>query len=234
MKNKGILYLIPTALGEEGFHVLPDYILDKIKDVQAFIVEHPKSARASLRRLGFTTHFDDVEMFVLNKRTPSNEFLSFLNPCENGADVGILSEAGNPCIADPGASIVALAHQKDIIVYPLVGPSSILLALIGSGFNGQQFTFHGYLPIKTRVEAVRRLEVEAKKTGYTQIFIETPYRNISMLKDLTQHCHPQTKLSVAVDVTLSTQQLQTLPIHQWKNKSLDYLHKRPAVFLIGR
>ena len=175
-----------------------------------------------------------MRLYPLNKYTTALEYHSYLNPCEQGFSIGLISDAGCPGVADPGAVIVALAHEKNIEVIPLVGPSSIVLALMASGLNGQQFTFHGYLPInqKERSLAIKKLERNAYQFQQTQLFIETPYRNISLLEALIQHLQSGTLLCLACDLTLPTQWIKTLPISQWKKIKLDQFHKRPAVFLV--
>lgn len=233
--EKGILYIIPASLGTEGNHVIPEYIKEIANSLNAFIVEHPKTARRFLRAIGFTKNFDSITMNELNEHTKEETLSELLQPIYEGKNTGLLSEAGCPGIADPGADLIALAHQQNIKVQPLVGPSSILLALISSGLNGQNFAFNGYLPIdnKERIDAIKKLETKAVLEKQTQIFIETPYRNKQLLDVLVKICKNDTILSIATDITLSTEKIQSKPIGLWKNKLPD-IHKRPTVFLIGK
>ena len=233
--NKGNLYLIPTPLGETGFEAaLPAYNLQLIQKIDIFIVEELRTARRFLRKAGYTRDFESVTFYLLNEHTPENETDTMLEKAILGQNVGLLSEAGLPCIADPGNIVVRLAHQKAIRVIPLTGPSSIMLALMASGFNGQNFVFHGYLPVKPdeRSKALRELEHAITKSNQTQIFIETPYRNMAMLESIVKSCHPSLSLCIAVDLTLPTEWIRSITINEWKKQKPD-LHKRPAVFLLG-
>lgn len=233
-KEKGRLFLIPTTLGDiEPLEVLPLSIKRTVEDLTHFIVENEKTARRFIKRLTPKKPQPSLQLYPLNKYTEAEEFTSYLNPCHQGEDVGILSEAGCPGIADPGADIVALAHEQGIRVVPLVGPSSILLAMMASGMNGQSFAFNGYLPIdKTeRRKEIKKLEKRSKELGQSQAFIETPYRNDKLLADLLQNLKPDTRLSIAADVTLNTEYIATKPAGDWK-KALPDLHKRPAIFII--
>jgi 16S rRNA (cytidine1402-2'-O)-methyltransferase len=233
--TKGNLYLIPTPLGETGFEAsLPAYNLQILQTIDVFIVEELRTARRFLRKAGYTKDFENVEFYLLNEHTPDNEALTMLEKAGSGQNIGLLSEAGLPCIADPGNIVVRLAHQKGIRVIPLTGPSSIMMALMASGFNGQNFVFHGYLPVKPeeRAKALRELEQAQARHNQTQIFIETPYRNIAMLESIVKTCHPSLMLCIAVDLTLTTEWIRSLAISEWKKQKPD-LHKRPAVFLLG-
>ena len=229
--------MIPCPLGVEAplTSLTPD-IATIISKLQTFIVENEKVARQFIKRVCPDKKQNDLRLLPLNKFTTPIEYSRYLDSCEIGESVGLISDAGCPGVADPGANIVALAHQKNINVNPLVGPSSLLLALMGSGLNGQQFTFHGYLPIKAkeRMTIIKRLERNAQKNNQTQLFIETPYRNIPLLEALIQHLQPDTLLTFACDLSLATQWIKTYSIGQWKNIKLEDFHKRPAVFLLHR
>ncbi len=232
--TKGKLYLIPTTLGDiEPLEVLPLSIKRVIEDTTHFIVENEKTARRFIKRLTPKKPQPSLQLYPLNKYTGPEEYNSYLNPCLEGHDVGILSEAGCPGIADPGADIVALAHQKGIRVIPMVGPSSILLAMMASGMNGQSFAFNGYLPIdkSERKKEIKKLEKRSKELDQSQAFIETPYRNDKLLSDLIQSLKPDTRLCVACDITLADEFILSKPVSQWKSSHAD-LHKRPAIFII--
>ncbi|WP_372472735.1 SAM-dependent methyltransferase [Capnocytophaga sp. ARDL2] len=234
MQSKGILYLIPVLLGDtEVNQVLPLEIEKTLVGLQSLIVENSKAARKYIKSISPTTKQSDLKLFELNKHTDQKEIKSFLDPLLNGENMGLMSDAGCPGVADPGAVVVKYAHELGIEVRPLVGPSSILLSLMGSGMNGQSFVFHGYLPIdknekKQKLKAIERVSFEQKQS---QIFIETPYRNNQMLADMIQILHPNTKLCIACDLTLPTQFLQTQRISYWKKNTPD-LHKKPCVFII--
>jgi len=233
--QKGHLYLIPSFLHPEGENdIFPPMNLLIIERLTCFIVENLRTARRMLRKIGYTKDFKDVTFFELNKHTDPAELPEFLAPALSGQDTGLLSEAGTPCIADPGAKIVALAHQQNIRVVPLTGPSSIILALMASGFNGQNFAFHGYLPIdaKERSQKIRELEKVSLHYDQTQIFIETPYRNNQMLDALVKNCQPSTLLSIACELTHPERELiRTATINQWKTIKIEF-QKKPSVFLI--
>jgi len=232
---KGNLYLIPTPLGETGFEgVIPAFNLHILQKIDTFIVEELRTARRFLRKAGYLKDFETVTFYLLNEHTPDNEAAGMLEKAMKGQLVGLLSEAGLPCIADPGNIVVRLAHQNGIRVIPLTGPSSIMLALMASGLNGQNFVFHGYLPVKPdeRTKALRELEHAASKGNQTQIFIETPYRNLQMLESIVKVCHPSLTLCIAADLTLETEWIRCMPVNEWKRQKPE-LHKRPAVFLLG-
>jgi 16S rRNA (cytidine1402-2'-O)-methyltransferase len=233
MSKHGVLYLIPSTLGENAIQTISPQITTVINRLSYFIVEREKTARHFLKSAGYMHSLNELKLFSLNEHTNDNDIPSFIEPLLNGISMGVISEAGCPAVADPGANIVALAHQKNIQVVPLVGPSSILLALMASGFNGQGFTFHGYLPVKEqeRKTALQQLEAVSLKTGYTQIFIEAPYRNNQLLKDVVSACKAETKLCIAVDITLPEEKIKTKPIKLWKG-TLPDIHKKPAVFLL--
>lgn len=235
--QKGKLYLIPTLMGEsEVGNVLPSGILPITNCLDVFLVEKAKSARRFLRKLGFTKEFDDLEFHELNKRTSDEDKFEHIQLALQGKNIGILSEAGCPGIADPGSDVVKMAHELGITVVPLVGPSSILLTVMASGLNGQSFAFNGYLPIdkKERVKAIQRLERLSAQNTQTQLFIETPYRNDALLDDLKKTLHPNTQLCVAADITNPSEWIKTMSISSWK-KQKEKLNKRPAVFaLLGQ
>ncbi len=235
MKKLGTLLLIPTAISENTTAlVLPEMVIQTIYTLDEFIVEDEKSARRFLKSIQYPKSLNDLTLHVLNKHTNQNDIPLFIKSLENGKDIGLLSEAGCPCIADPGSVVVNLAHQKNIPVKPLVGPSSILLALIASGFNGQHFLFHGYLPIEKsfRIKKIKELEFNSKRESQTQIFMETPFRNMQLLNDLLNTCNSETKLCIAVDITGINEFIQTKSMSAWK-KSLPELHKRTAIFLLS-
>lgn len=235
VSTKGKLYLIPSLLGQAATdRSLPAFNLQIIMRLNEFIVEEERTARRFLRSIGYTRSFDEVTLHLLNEHTKDDDTSAYLQSAKDGNDVGLLSEAGVPCIADPGASIVRLAHLAGIAVVPLVGPSSLLLALMASGMNGQHFNFHGYLPAKTdeRVRKLKMIEKDAYAHHATQLFIETPYRNMSLLESILQHCIPATLLCIACDITLETEFIATRTVAEWK-KNVPSLGKRPAVFLIA-
>lgn len=234
-KTTGKLYLIPSSLGENTVHTIPQYVIDVVHTLDIFIAERAKTARHFLKALKTPVPFQSMTFYELNKKTPFEEKKHFLQDALASKNVGLLSEAGCPGIADPGAEIVELAHQQGIEVVPFVGPSSILLAMMASGLNGQNFAFIGYLGIKKgeRTRDLKRLEQLVKKFGQTQIFIETPYRNMSLIEDMLTTLHPNTKLCIAAELTLSSQYIQTKTIHQWKKSKIPDLHKKPVIFLIG-
>lgn len=231
---KGTLYLIPVPISDEEDNSALVYPLleQTVNTLNEFIVEDIKTARRALRKIGFKGEFDKMTFHVLNEHTDTKSIGSFLASAEKGSNIGLLSEAGMPCIADPGSDIVRLAHSKGIKVVPLYGQSSIFLALAASGLNGQNFTFHGYLPKEqtNRKKALKELE---KREG-AQIFIETPYRNNHLLEDILATCTPETLLCVAMNVTGSTEMILTKSIADWKRGELPNLDKQPTVFLLGR
>jgi 16S rRNA (cytidine1402-2'-O)-methyltransferase len=231
----GTLYLIPCTLGDTpAEQVLPQHTIHIARNLSYFVVEQAKTARQFLSALKPVQPIQSLHMENLNEHTTQNELVGLLAPLLAGNDVGIISEAGCPGIADPGAELVALAHRKGIRVIPLVGPSSILLALMASGLNGQCFAFHGYLPIEEveRKKAIATLETESAKRNQTQLFIETPYRNEKLLGALLATCRPQTCLCIAADITLSDEQIVTRSIAQWKAQIVPQLNKRPSMFLL--
>ena len=227
------IYLIPNLLGESTLSVLPSQIEEVVQTLNYFIVENEKSARKFIKRIAPDKVQANLQIAVIDKHQLHNDMLPFITPCLEGISAGIISEAGCPGIADPGADIVRLAHQKGLKVVPLVGPSSLLLAMMASGLNGQNFAFNGYLPIdkQQRKSTLKALERKAQE-GQSQLFIETPYRNTQLLSELTTTLHDNTLLCVACDITLPTEHIQTLTIRQWRTTSID-LHKRPTIFIIG-
>jgi len=232
----GNLYLIPTTIGDSRAEdVLPEKTLEVIRSLNSFIVEEIRSARRFLRKAGFKGDFDSTEFFLFNEHTDRRDLSALLSPMVAGIDTGLLSEAGTPCIADPGAEIVDIARQAGIRIVPLTGPSSIILALMASGFNGQNFTFNGYIPIerKERQQKIREMERMALEKDQTQIFIETPYRNKAIFDALVQTCNPATKLCIAMDLTLESESILTHFIGEW-SKIKDLIPKKPAVFMLYR
>lgn len=235
-KERGVLYLIPTTLGDiEPLEVLPLFVRKIIEELDWFIVENEKSARRYIKRITPKKSQPDLNLLKLDKYADSLEVREYLNICEQGISIGLLSEAGVPAIADPGSEIVKMAHEKGIRVIPLVGPSSILLAMMASGLNGQNFAFNGYLPIDTqeRKKAIKNLERLSKEKNQTQIFIETPYRNEKMFADLKSTLTPGTKLCIACDITLATEYIKTFSMGEWKAMQPN-LNKRPAIFILQK
>ncbi len=230
----GKLYLIPTTLGDtEPLEVMPLSVKKVVEEIDSFIVENEKSARRFVKKIAPKKSQPDLKIMLLDKYADAIEVRHYLDDCEKGISVGMLSEAGVPAIADPGAELVKLAHQKGIQVVPLVGPSSILMAMMSSGMNGQNFAFNGYLPIdkSERKKAIKRLEKISKETNQSQIFIETPYRNDKMFADLKAYLSPKTRLCIAADITLSSEYIKTLFIEEWRHVQPN-LHKRPAIFIL--
>jgi len=234
LNKKGKLYLIPCPLGESAVHTIPPYVVEILHGLDVFIAERAKTARHFIKSTGPSKAFSELEFYELNKRSTPEEINTFLQDAIKGKDIGLLSEAGCPGVADPGAVIVNMAHRQGVEVIPLVGPSSILLALMGSGMSGQSFTFHGYLPVKKPdlAKELKRLEQLSGRFKQTQIFIETPYRSNSMLEELLKVLNPSTKVGVSTDLTLPSQYIKTMRVKDWKTNSLPDLHKRPTVFLI--
>lgn len=234
MTEYGKLYLIPSPLGEnDPAEVIPSPVLQKLAEIGTFVVEETRTARRYLSRAGLKGHISELEFHELNEHTGAGEVEGYLRLFEDGNDVALISEAGLPAVADPGAQLVALAHRHGITVIPAVGPSSLMLALMASGLNGQSFAFCGYLPAKaderrSRLKAIEKLSMSH---GQTQIFIETPYRNDQMLADILSVCHPSTRLCLAADITLPDASIRTMSIAEWK-KSGTTIGKRPCVFLL--
>lgn len=231
----GTLYLIPCTLGDtDATQVLPQHVIDIARKLSHYIVEEPKTTRRFLSVIKHEQPIQALQFTTLNEHTPADELAKLLEPLLAGHDTGLISEAGCPGVADPGAELVNLAHRKNISVVPLVGPSSILLALMASGMNGQCFAFHGYLPVAEpeRNKAITNLEAESARRGQTQIFIETPYRNDRLFAALLSQCRPNTQLCVATDISLASEEIQTHSVAQWRSLPTPLLHKRPSLFLI--
>lgn len=233
--NSATVYLIPCPLAPEALHTLPPGILDYVRQCKVLFVENERTTRRFLKLLDREVVIDDFEWVNAREAGP-NELRIFESHINQGHAVGILSEAGCPGIADPGQVLVRRAHQLNARVVPITGPSSLLLSLMSSGLNGQQFCFHGYLPVQPapRQKALVQLEQQSLKTGATQMFIETPYRNEKMVADALKTLHPETLLCIAADLTAPTEWIKTMPVRNWRNFKLPGLSKRPAVFLIGR
>lgn len=229
------MFLIPTVIAPDSAErVLSPQVLAVLSRVDYFLAENLRTARRFISSLRLGRPIDQLHFQVLDKRTPTSEVAGLLAPLHRGHDLGVLSEAGCPGVADPGARVVAYAHQQHIRVVPLVGPSSFLLALMASGFSGQSFAFLGYLPIdkEGRRRAIQRLEKTAKDACQTQIFMETPYRNNALLRDVLSHCHPDTRLCIAKNITGPDELVKTQTVRQWRQAVPD-LHKTPVVFLLS-
>lgn len=232
--DKPALYLIPVMLGETPLDkVIPSYNNTVVSQLKHFIVENLRSARRFLKKCDPNIEIDALSFYELNKHTDRSSLSDYLLPIEKGESVGEISEAGCPAVADPGADVVAIAQQKGYRVVPLVGPSSILMAVMASGFNGQSFAFHGYLPIDAgeRARKIKQLEARSYQEEQTQLFIETPYRNHKLAEDLLTHCKPETQLCIAMNISCEDEQIVTKSIRAWKG-TLPEMHKKPCVFLI--
>ena len=229
----GTLFLIPAPLGDESIAWLPATEAAKVLHIRHFVVEAEKTARKHLKALGVTTPIRELAMSTLNEHTKPADVAALLAPLLAGEDVGLISEAGCPAVADPGAQLVALAHERGIRVAPLIGPSSILLALMASGANGQCFAFHGYLPVDAaeKAKVVKELEQRSRQRNETQVFIETPYRNNALLQQLRETLAPATRLAVACDLTLPTETIVSRLVKDWPQDAPDF-HKRPAIFIL--
>ena len=232
MASNAVVYLIPSLLHEEGLQSIPPYLTDAVKKCNVFFVENERTARRYLKKLWKEMVIDNYEWFTIHK-TEEEAINIFRQKLKEGKTIGIISEAGCPGIADPGQLLVAAAQEMDIEVKPLVGPNSILLALMASGMNGQQFHFAGYLPIdnQQRMQAIKELENESKKKDCTQLFIETPYRNNQLIEVILKTCNPSTRLCIAVDITGEKEWVKTKSVGEWKKEKVD-IHKRPAIFLL--
>jgi 16S rRNA (cytidine1402-2'-O)-methyltransferase len=229
--NNSIVYLVPSQLNETGLQAIPSYVSDAVKNCEIFFVENERTARRFLKKIWKEMIIDNYEWQVMNNSQETAT--AFRKKINEGKIIGIISEAGCPGVADPGQELVSIAQLMDVNIKPLVGPNSILLALMASGMNGQQFYFHGYLPIKDleRNKALKELETESAKKNSTQIFIETPYRNNQLFEAVCRNCKPSTKLCIAVDLTGESEWIKTRTIDEWKKEKID-IHKRPAIFLI--
>ena len=233
---RGKLYLIPTTLGDSNpLDVLPHTVKRTIELIDCYIVENEKTARKFIKSICPEKVQATLMLSTLNKHTETSDHNTMIQPCLEGIDIGLMSEAGCPGVADPGAAIVKIAHEKGIQVVPLVGPSSILLAMMGSGMNGQSFAFNGYLPIdkSDKKAAIKSFEKLSFDKNQSQIFIETPYRNNKLLEDILQTLQPNTHLCIAADITLPTEYIKTMKVSEWKKATID-LHNRPTIFIIHK
>lgn len=229
------LYLIPVLLGDTSVEsVLPTYNKEVILGIHHFVVEDVRSARRFLKKVDQTIDIDSLTFYPLNKHTSPDDIAGYLNPLVHGESMGVISEAGCPAVADPGADVVAIAQKKGLKVVPLVGPSSIILSVMASGFNGQSFAFHGYLPIETgeRSKKLKMLETRIYNEHQTQLFIETPYRNGKIIDDILHNCRPQTKLCIAAGITCADEYIRTKTIKEWKGERIPDLSKTPCIFLL--
>lgn len=229
----GKLYLIPTLLGSTTPEsVLPEGTLEVIRNIRFFIVENIRTTRRALSKIGMGNLIDSIEFIELNKHKKA-DMMDYLGAAFEGNDIGLMSEAGTPCVADPGSIVVGMAHQAGVQVVPLSGPNAMIMALMASGFNGQAFAFHGYIPIneRERVNAIKNLEKRSMMYNETEILIETPFRNNALLETLCQHCNASTQLCVASNITMPDEQILSMPVADWKGMKID-LNKKPAVFLI--
>ena len=235
--GKGKLYLLPTAISEDNLsQQIPQGHLDILMNIDEFAVENLRTARRYLRSIGYQNDFDKIVFHLFDKNALSSDIESITASILSGKNIALVSEAGLPCIADPGSLLVAKAHEKKISVVPLSGPSSIFLALMASGFNGQSFSFHGYLPIDKGelMKKLKKIEEEAYRSGYTQIFMETPYRNEQLLEFLITNCKESTQLAIACDLLSKNQKMQMMPIHKWKKSNKIAIHKKPCIFCLSR
>lgn len=232
---KGTLYLIPSVLAPDtGKNVIPLQVKDTIERIDHFLVENIRTARRYFKSLGILKPIDKISFYDLDKNSTKNEMEQYLDILSEGKDMGIISEAGCPAVADPGSEMVYLAHKNRVKVVPLTGPSSILMALMASGFTGQSFVFHGYLPVDklARIKAIKMLESESCKKKQTQIFMETPYRNNQLFEAVIQTCEPDTELCIAVELTSPEEYICTKKIKNWKTGKYNF-HKKPAIFLVS-
>ncbi|MBQ3874619.1 MAG: SAM-dependent methyltransferase [Bacteroidaceae bacterium] len=229
------LYLLPVTLGDtEIDNVLPSYNREIIRQIKFFVVENVRSARRFLKKVDRDINIDELTFYLMDKHTDAAKMASYLKPLEEGNAMGVISEAGCPAVADPGADVVAVAQRKNLRVIPMVGPSSIIMSVMGSGFNGQSFAFNGYLPIEPaeRTKRIKQLETRAYTEDQTQLFIETPYRNHKMLEELLRTCKPSTRLCIASGITCAEEYIHTHTIAEWKKIKLHDLSKIPTIFLI--
>ena len=236
MKDPGSLYLIPSMLGESpNSRIIPPFNTQVISRLKYFIVEEIKTARRFLKKVYPEIDFGTISFLVNNEHSSGEEISFFIEPLLNGEDVGLISEAGTPCVADPGAEIVSLAHQHHVKIIPLTGPSSLLLSLMASGFNGQNFAFNGYLPIdkSDRIKKIRELEKSVYSNDQTQIFIEAPYRNSQLFQSITEVCSDNTLLCIATDLTMESETIRVQTVRNWKGKNPG-IHKKPTTFLLYR
>lgn len=233
-KVKGKLYLIPSTIGNpDTARTVPEYNLCIINHISSFIAENISTSRRFLRKAGYTKDFKEVSFYVLDKHTAISDLEAYLDDCLNGKNMGLMSESGTPCIADPGSIIVSMAHSKEIQVVPLSGPSSIILALMASGFNGQNFAFHGYLPVESDLlsKKIRETEKNAYILDQTQIFIEAPYRNNRLTEFIIKECKPSTLMCIACELSLDSEQIISKSVREWRTSRFDF-NKKNCVFLI--
>ncbi|MFK7755846.1 MAG: SAM-dependent methyltransferase [Flavobacteriales bacterium] len=233
--SKGTLYLIPCTIGSAPELVIPASVNSIVNEIDVYVVENLRSARRFLSSIKIQTKIDNLTFYELGKHTEESDIPSFLNPAMEGKNIGLISEAGLPAVADPGGKLVAIAHGRGIKVKPFTGPSSLMLALMGSGFNGQNFRFRGYIPKERgeRISFLKDMETEAVKRGISQIFMDTPFRNDNVLEDCLHHLSPKTYLNISADITMDSEFIRTLPVGNWKTQK-PQLKKRPTVFIIGR
>lgn len=232
--KEAVLYLFPTPIADNDLNLsMPAINLELLEKCDCFIVEELRTARRFLKKAGYRKDFEEVDFFVLNEHTKQEEIEDYLKPILDNRNIGLMSEAGLPCVADPGSMVVSLAQRKGIRVKPLVGASSLMMALMSSGFNGQNFAFVGYLPVDKflRVKRIKELEMLVSKYNQTQIFIEAPYRNNQMMESLVNNLNPETLICVGVDISMDTEQIITKPAKAWKKTNIE-LNKRNTVFLI--
>jgi 16S rRNA (cytidine1402-2'-O)-methyltransferase len=234
MSEMGILFLIPSVIAENSIDAaIPSANIEILNSLDEFIVEEERTARRFLKSSGYSKSLDDIKLHKLNEHTDSMDIPSFLQPLMNGKNMGLISEAGCPCIADPGSEMVMLCHNYGITVKPLTGPSSILLALMASGMNGQNFAFSGYLPVEknARIKKIKELEIKAGKEKQSQIFMEAPYRNQQLFADIIKSCSPSTLLCIASEIMSDREYIKTMPVKEWKN-NLPELHKKTVIFIL--
>jgi 16S rRNA (cytidine1402-2'-O)-methyltransferase len=236
MSKKGKLYLIPVPIAEPDPYSIPESVIRKMHQISHFIVERARTGRRYIKSTGYEGDISSLSFTELDKRNPEKFEDVIFRPAFGGEDIGLMSEAGMPGIADPGAQVVKRAHDLEIEVVPLVGPSSLFLALAASGLNGQQFCFHGYLPVKKPqlAQKINELEKRIRQSGETQLFIETPYRNETLIQSLLSQCHPATRLCIASELTGQDEYIKTRTIGEWKTAVLPDLHKKTTVFLLGK
>lgn len=233
---KGTVYMLPNTLGGEQLSdIIPNDIISIISDLRYFIVEDLRSARRFLRKADRSFPIDDSTFYELNKHTNRGDISTYLKPCMEGKNLAVISEAGCPGVADPGGSIVAEAHKMGIPVKPLVGPNSILMTLMASGFSGQEFSFHGYLPKdrKDRIKVLKQMEMDVHRSGVTHLFMDTPFRNMNVLEDLLNELADHTELCIASNITLSSERINTMSVKEWREKAYD-LSKSPTMFALGK
>ncbi|MDR2291923.1 MAG: SAM-dependent methyltransferase [Prevotellaceae bacterium] len=230
----GKVYIIPATVGDSSIDVIPQKTIETMRKIRYFIVEDVRMARRYLSKIKMPVKIDELFFSELNEHTKPNEIPELLGPVFQGNDIGIISDAGVPCVADPGAALIDYAHKKNIQIVPLIGPSSILLALMAAGMNGQNFAFAGYLPVKElqRCQRIQFLEKRSKHENQTQIFIETPYRNLQLFKSFISICNPSTQLCIAANITLADEFIKTMTVEGWKKSELPDINKKPCIFIL--